>query len=292
MVDPEHPAPIPVKVPAALVPRAYVNYDAEVRACLGLPLMLSDGIQLPPMTAGRLMAWEVVSTPFFLHSDTCDPLDAAAAIVLASCDSKEIPALLVEATAANGLAKYPILKKRATEWLHAHYTALAADYLRIVEWLVVTPATGFVMRDQSPRGAQREWWFCGEFVGGVLAPSCRMLGVSFDDLLWRVPLCAVGHAVAQHDASVGVKGIERPPDRAVLDRLMEEAEARERRGELHPWQRIDPINYPLTPTQSAANPALIGEWQDILEDWHRRHAPAPPADREPTQQEKEASTPA
>ena len=309
--------PIPVKIPAGLVPRAYVNYDAEVRACLGLPLVLSDGFAIPPLTAGRLMAWEVISTPFFLHSDTCDPLDAAAAIVLATCEPVEIPDLLtesralaeqrtaeveapasreamasplerqdvsptaeVEASASSlpGLRAYPVLEKRAAEWLLAHGKALASDYARICEWLLVTPATGFLMRNQTEKSAPREWWFDGTFAGGVLAPACRFLGVSFEDILWRTPLCVVGHAVAQHDASVGVKGIERPPDTAVLDRMMEEAEARERRGELHPWQPLDPINYPLTPTQAEANPDLIGQWQDIVEAWHKKHAPAPPED--------------
>jgi len=285
--------PIPVKIPAGLVPRAYVNYDAEVRACLGLPLVLSDGFAIPPLTAGRLMAWEIVSTPFFLHSDTCDPLDAAAAIVLAACEPVEIPELLtenralaeqrtaeVEASASSlpGLRAYPKLYKAAADWLLAHGAALASDYQRICEWLLVTPATGFLMRNQTEKSAPREWWFDGTFAGGVLAPACRFLGVSFEDILWLTPLCVVGHAVAQHDASVGVKGIERPPDTAVLDRMMEEAEARERRGELHPWQPLDPINYPLTPTQAEANHDLIGQWQDIVEEWHRKHAPAPPED--------------
>ena len=308
------PKPIPVKIPAGLVPRAYVNFDAEARAVLGLPLVLSDGFRIPPLTAGRLIAWEIVSTPFFLHSDTCDPLDAAAAIVLAACEPVEIPELLtenralaeqrtaeveasasreasgdpsaernapttaeVEASASRLPAArvYPKLYKAAAEWLLAHGKALASDYARICEWLLVIPATGFLMRNQAEKAAPREWWFDGTFAGGVLAPSCHFLGVSFADILWLTPLCVVGHAVAQHDASVGVKGIERPPDYGVLDRMVEEAEARERRGELHPWQPLDPINYPLTPTQAAANPDLIGRWQDIVENWHRKHAPAP-----------------
>ena len=285
--DTAKPKPIPVKIPAGLVPRAYVNYDAEVRACLGLPLVLSDGFGIPPLTAGRLMAWEIISTPYFLHSDTCDPLDAAAAIVLATCDPTQIPDLLTEDRALaeqrtsevqaqpGGLSAYPKLHKAAAEWLLAHGKALASDYQRICEWLLVTPATGFLMRNQGEKSAPREWWFDGTFAGGVLTPACRFLGVSFEDILWLVPLCVVGHAVAQHDASVGVKGIERPPDTAVLDRMMTEAEARERRGELHPWQPLDPINYPLTPTQAEANPELIGRWQDIVEAWHKKHAPPP-----------------
>ena len=293
------PKPIPVKIPAGLVPRAYVNYDAEARAVLGLPLVLSDGFEIPPFTAGRLIAWEIVSTPFFLHSDTCDPLDAAAAIVLATCDPAQIPDLLAEDRALaeqrtsevqaqpGGLRAYPRLKKAAADWLMKHGTALAADYQRIIEWLLVTPATGFLMRDQGKPAAPREWWFDGTFAGGVLAPACRILGVSFNEILWYIPLCVVGHAVAQHDAAVGVKGIERPPDRAALDRMMKEAEERERRGELHPWQYLDPINYPLTQTQAEANPDLIGRWQDIVESWHKKHAPAPPEDTDT----REASAP-
>lgn len=254
-----------VRIPASLVPRAPVDYDAEARQILGFPLDLPGDLSLPPLTAGALIAWELVSSPFFLYPDTCEAADAARAVILASSEPDQVRRLTQDPAELTALAAM---------WLADHGAVLADHYRQVVAWYLHVPFYGFSMRpggEQSPR----EFWFDGSFCGGLLAPACRMLGISFDRVLWRTPLCLVGHAVAQHDASLGVKGIERPPDLTALDRMMAEAEARELRGELHPWQYVDPYNYPLTATQAEANPDLIGKWQDILANWEKHHGRVP-----------------
>jgi len=258
--DPAIPPPCP-KIPASLVPRAKVDYDLEARAILGFPLLLSDGTVVPPLTAGRLISLELVSSKFFLYPNSCDPADAAAAVIIATVP-RELLRELTSGTKA--------LDRYAAAWLASHGETLAQDYERIVNWLLVIPFLGFNMRPSGTPAAPREFWFDGSFCGAVLAPACRMLGVTFGQILWDVPLCLVGHAVAQHDAALGVHGVERQPDPAALDRMMQEACERELRGELHPWQRIDPIHYPLTATQAAANPDLIGQWDTIMEEWRQR----------------------
>ena len=77
---------MPIKIPVSYVPRARVDFDAEARQILRPDFVLSDGFRVPPLTAGRLVALELVSSPFFLHPFDCDALHTAAALVLLTCE--------------------------------------------------------------------------------------------------------------------------------------------------------------------------------------------------------------
>ena len=248
-----------VRIPTSLVPRAQVDYDAEARQILGQDLVMADGYRIPPLTAGRLIALELVSSPFFINPAGCDLVDAAAAIVLLSCERTLIPEL------TGDLDK---LLAAAGAWLAAHIDALSADYAAISAWIIDIPFYGFAMRPGGEAG-RKHFIFDGAFVGAVLAPAAKLLCTSIDEILWRTPLCTVGHAIAQQDASLGVKGVERPPDVKALESMMAEAEEREKSGQLHPWQYMDPINYPLTDVQVNAKPGLIPLFDKIRDAFLR-----------------------
>ena len=251
----------PVKIPVAYVPRARIDYEAEQRQILGHPLVLSDGYRVPPLTAARLIALELVTSPFFVHPDSCDLLDAAAAVVLVSCDRKLVEELVAAAPSASEAEQTSAapLAVAAAAWYDEHADALVADYVRLSEWICAVPFYGIDMLPKTGKAANRPSWFDGEFVGSIVAPAAAILAAPVDRLLWEIPLCTVGHAVAQRAAGLGVKGIERPPDKAALKRLIAEAEEREKSGLLHPWQYQDPLTYGLTTAQFQANPAL-GPW--------------------------------
>ena len=250
----------PVKIPSSLVPRARIDYDAEARQIIGQDLILADGYRIPPLTAARLIALELINSPFFMHPESCDIVDAASAIVLISCERSMVPELTGDPDK---------LLSAAGVWLAAHIDALKADYLTICSWLLDVPFYGFSMRPGSEIGRSKYFIFDGVFVGAVLAPAAKLMATPLDQILWSTPLCTVGHAIAQQDASLGVKGIERPPDLKALDRMMAEAEAREKSGQLHDWQYIDPISYPLTDTQAKANPSLLPLFDQIRDDFIR-----------------------
>ena len=252
-------AKIQVKIPASLVPRAKLDYDAEAAQIIGHDLVLSDGCRIPALTPARLIALELISSEFFMHPATCDVLDAAAAIVICSCQRSMIQELTTASREASGdpLSAFPELQKAAASWLATHADALKTDYARVSSWLLDVPFYGFSMRPGGDSGRAKYFIFDGAFVGAVLAPAAKLLATPLEMILWDTPLCTIGHAIAQQDAALGVKGIERPPDLAALDRMMAEAEQRERTGLLHEWQYMDPINYPITETQVNANPELI-----------------------------------
>ena len=278
---------IQVKIPVSVVPRAYVDYDAEARQILGFPLVIacpdracsscrlaercgcrSGGLVLQPLTAARLIALELISSPFFLHPDSCDPADAARALVVLTADRADVAALTADPA---------LLSARADALLEKFGAAIADRYAEIVAWVRIVPFYGFNMGPDSPP-QHGEFWFDGAFVGSVVAPAARLMATTVDRVLKEIPLCLVGHTVVQYAASLGVKGIERKPDRAALKRIMAEAEARELAGQLHPWQYADPVCFPLTDAQAAANPALIELFAQIRAEYDRTHRPVDPAD--------------
>lgn len=298
-----------IKIPVSLVPRAYVDYDMEQQQILRHDFMLPDGFRVPPLTAARLMALELICSDFFLHPDTCGQLDIAAALVLLTCRQSLVEELTRKAPSASeaadyssggaasreafcdsvasaartgdnpsagaacgphGLsAAYPKLCEAAASLLQAHGDAILADYPRLVRWCIQVPFYGFDMIPKSGPAAQKQCWFDGEFAGSVIAQASKILATPVEFVLWETPLCLVWHAIAQHAAAFGVKHIERPPDESVLKRMMTDAAAREARGELHSWQYADPISYGLTDAQANANPALIELFARMRADFER-----------------------
>jgi len=268
---------MPVKIPVQYVPRARVDFDAEQRQLLGYPLVLSDGFRVPPLTPARLLALELVCSQFFLHPDTCDILDAAAAVVLVSCERNLVEELVTPQPDDTPGAMPAKLAEVSATFIKAHGEAIVADYVRIVEWIMVVPNYGFDMLPKPGDAPRKPCWYDGEFVGAILAPAAKLLAIPFDRLLWETPVCTIGHAVAQRAAALGVKGVERPPDRAVLKAMIREAAEREARGELHPWQFQDPIGYNLTQAQANANPALIELFASMRAEYERNgHKPLDP----------------
>ena len=291
---------MPVKIPVNLVPRAFIDYDMEQRQILGHAFCLPDGFRVPPLTAARLMALELVCSDFFLHPGACTQLDAAAALVLMSCDRNLVqdltasvsePSASVDSAARTGdnpsagsaccppgMRAFPDLYAAAAAFLNTHADAMLADYPRLVRWCIEVPFYGFDMLPKSAGGQPHECWFDGEFAGSVIAQASKILATPVDTVLWETPLCLVWHAVAQHAAAYGVKHVERPPDEAILKAMMQDVADREARGELHPWQYADPLTYGLTDAQAQANPALIELFSRMRAEYERNgHKPLDPA---------------
>ena len=269
-----------VKIPVNLVPRAFVDYDMEQRQLLRHDYVLPDGLRVPPLTAGRLMALELVASDFFLHPGSCAQLDIAAALVLLTCRWHLIEEFTRRSSPdAVGLNAFPELLNAAASFWQAHADAILADYPALVRWCLEVPFYGYDMIPKSGGAAPKECWFDGEFAGSVIAPASKILATPVDTVLWETPLCLVWHTVAQHAAAYGVKHVERPPNEAVLKAMMKEAAERESRGELHPWQFTDPLSYGLTDAQAQANPALIGLFADMRIAFEKNgHKPLNPAD--------------
>lgn len=253
-----------IRIPASLVPHAFVDYDMEAQQILGFTFPLPDGFEVPPLTAAMLVAMELAECRFVIDPQHAETLDAAAAIVLMRA-AIDAPETLFDLT-----ADPKALRRQAAAWLSGHARALSDVCELVVRWICEVPFYGYFMRPGAASGGGRpkEFWFDGAFAGGLLAPAAKALATPVCEVMWHTPLCLVWHTVAQQEGALTGKPVDRPPDLAALDRLMEEAAAREDRGELHPWQIQAPDAYGLTERQVRANPALIGVFAQILSDHH------------------------
>lgn len=253
-----------IRIPVSLVPSAFVDYDMEARQILGFAFPLPDGFEIPPLTPAMLVAMELAECRFVIDPHHADTLDAASAIVIMHAAVSAPDTVYVLTADRNAL------RHEASAWLSSHARALADIYELVIRWICEVPFYGYFMRPGATSGGGRPkpFWFDGAFTGGLIAPAAKILATPVCDVMWHTPLCLVWHAVAQQEGAMTGKPVDRPPDEAALDRLMEEAAEREDRGELHPWQIQAPDAYGLTKRQVRANPDLIGVFAHILSDHH------------------------
>jgi hypothetical protein len=113
-------------------------------------------------------------------------------------------------------------------------------------------------------GGGNEWLFAGEMHGSA-AMIAGGMAKSHHDLLWHVPLVAIGFLAAAKAAAGGAK-VARPHDPADIKAQLAAARARELAGEWHPWQLDDPRWNPPTSAQLAVRPAMQAEHQKMVED--------------------------
>lgn len=111
-----------------------------------------------------------------------------------------------------------------------------------------------------------EYLFGSTFIMSHAARACELLNVSRHDAIWNTPLAAITIAEALDFARNDPKdrGISRPKDRVSGDKVMRECEARAEKGELQPWQIIDPKQYPPSPDQIKINPDIMTQYTELL----------------------------
>lgn len=243
-----------IKIPASLIPpERSIDYCGEVRQILGKPLIIG-GISVPPICPAALMELELARNAFYAYPEHCTDRDVAAAIITLQSAWKR---------GKNGISEEEDILNQS-EAITEHYTDL-------VKWIIVTPLQGFQMRPQLSDAGDKPFLYDGEFFGSVIAAAARALNIGADEVMYCTSLCAVGHAVAQYEASLTGKRCYRPLDQQTLDELTEQAYQRECRGELHPWQIQNPAAYPVSELQRANNPEIEIQLQLEAEKLHGGH---------------------
>lgn len=253
-----------IKIPTAFVPPKDIPYEEEVlsflgASCINRPINRQPKSLPFPPTAGTYALLEVANARWL-----CD-LNASAEdrlITLYILAARE-QALDLVAHAFRSKDR-STLENAAAEYCTTHFDDLSPRLTEIYRSLTEYAQLGFEMIPPDPAGKAEPMWFSARYLAQIVYVAGSTLATSPFRAIWRLPLTMMGHVLAIHAAANGVKHIERPPNVEALDRLVAEAEEREYRGELHPWQRIDPIGYPLTPTQTAARFAIVEEFNNIL----------------------------
>lgn len=250
---------IPLKIPVSVVPRAAVDYAEEILNFLGSPLRIDDRLELLPPSPAILSMLELADCKMYSEPQTATNGDLWRCVYILAHRRAALPAV----TAAHRCSDWRYVESEGAEIVRKHPAIMERldDIWRLLrEWA----ETGHAMLPPGPPETfSRPWIFDGPFLA-VCVHAAGHCGIDADTTLWTLPMTAIGHLIAISARCAGEKHVERPPDREALERITAEAEERERKGELHPWQKVDPMGYPLSATQIAARFEVVEEYNECL----------------------------
>jgi hypothetical protein len=252
-------------VPAHYIKNKHVDYDGEIFACMNLPIEVSR-IRISPPPFGVFSLLEVIDSKFIKDFKNSDAMDFVKALYIAA-KGKHCAAEVMEWVYAGGKQSVDHAKRETwLEWdkevskFADHYKIgemNVADIPRFRKFLIDNAFSGYDMIPEQGGGEFMPYLFGAETMASVVA-------VAGYDAIWNMPLCMVGHIAAAKARSNGVKGVARPKDQDDIKKQLKDADERELKGELHPWQIKEPDMYGLSADQIKARPAVKEEYQKIL----------------------------
>ena len=128
-------------------------------------------------------------------------------------------------------------------WAWGAENGITVDGLiELREWLNIAFA-GFGMIPSGEGGSEQV--FGMDSFGAIMSAIGGDLGANYDQMMWHVPLCLIGHTVAQKSKQNGAKGIARPKDPEHVKTQFDEFKRREEAGLLYEWQEQEPLRYDL-----------------------------------------------
>ena len=149
-----------------------------------------------------------------------------------------------------------------------HYKPFSRNFNAFLSWIRITPWYGFSLIPSTGDVSSRmdsPYLYDAPWMGSVLRSYAKITGERSEVILWETSVCRIGHVLAADAAAYGVK-LRRPEDPESVKLKIAEAEAREKAGELHPWQRehpFDPIKGRISETQIAARFEILAEMEEI-----------------------------
>ena len=251
--------PVTVDVPSWYLRDKQIDYESEILQCLGHSLTIGR-LTIPSPAIGFFALLDVVDSQFFRDPLECSLLDVGVALALA-VDGKRA---LVAADRCRRGDKAP-LERRARHCLRLAGNALTEKYADVKRHLLETPWSGYEMLPKAASGKNTAFLFVGPAIASVIR-AAGVSGGGIDHILWNVPLCLSGHLAALHARYEGVKGVERPKDRADMALQRAEALEREKTGELHPWQLDYPEDYEPSVTQIEARFEIVAEYNELMKN--------------------------
>jgi hypothetical protein len=254
-----------VSVPARYIKRKAVDYPAEMLALLNCRTRINARLSLPPVTLGHMTLLELLDARFVRDPGGAERWDLWLVCYVIHAGPAALEPVRDYLAAGgprpvvSGIDLLPF-ELAVAEFGERHdITLFDAGRINAV---LGTVAHGYETIPGA--GGGNEWLFAGEMHGSA-AMIAGGLAKSHHDLLWHVPLVAIGFVTAAHAAAAGAK-VARPHDPADIKAKIAEARARELAGEWHPWQLEDPRWNPPTAAQLTARPAMQAEHQKMVED--------------------------
>lgn len=235
-------------VPANYVKQAAVDWKLEFLASAGGSLRMGSAV-LPASSFGVWALLELIDCDF-LHPQK-DPTAGGAIVAgfLAATGRDALPLVQASIDAGfEGIAldldapdEKDLLGIAAMSWAFDNNIE-ADDFIALRDWLNIGFA-GFGMIPSGDGGSEQ--LFGMDSFGAIVSAIGGDLGKTYDEMLWTVPLCIIGHTVAQKSKQNGAKGIARPKDNAHMREQLDEAKRRQEAGTLYEWQEREPLRYDL-----------------------------------------------
>lgn len=258
---------IPVDVPVRYVKSKDIDSDLETRACLAMPFYV-DGYEIRPPSFGVWSLLELINSKFVIDFMSCTFHGCTQALYLnhfrrdalddvnGYCRDSDSDKVRLETEFDRKVRKWA---KKIT-WIED-----PQSWMEVREWFAYS-WNGYDMFPKTGGGTDFSW-YGGVSLGGMISAIGSEFGVRYDELIWDIPLCLIGHSIAQKAAQNGHKHIGRPYDEDDIKLQLELAQKRELRGELHPWQIDDPLGRCLTEEQKVnGGQKLINKFTRLQKD--------------------------
>ena len=265
-------ANLPAVVPGRYIKAADYQGDAEIFACMNVPIMV-EGEQIKPPSLGVWSLLETYASPFVAEfGDGIQKIHCLRALYInefregAAADVYRWRYEFDEETFnAEDSDTWTDFDTRVI-----HYsTMLNFDTDAPENWWKIRLFFDLSFNGHSmipSSGGGGKFLFGAETMGGIVAALGESFNVPFNDLLWNTPMIVIGHAIAAKAKQNGATGIARPKDPEDVRKQLILATAREYKGELHPWQVAEPLRSKLTNIQ--------GEHENLKKEFEKLRAKA------------------
>jgi hypothetical protein len=240
-----------------------VNREEEIQQTLNASLVVG-GVSFPSPFPAYFTMLDLADNAFFADPDHAEVTDFAVALWLLHGDRDQTLPAALEHVRGNKTA----LLDPAMNFYTDHYLAFSQHYRAFLSWIRITPWYGFSLIPSTGEASLRlvsPYLYDAPWMGSIIRSYASITGEPPDKILWETSVCRIGHVLAADAAAHGLK-IRRPEDPESVKRKIKEAEAREKAGELHPWQRehpFDPIKGRISDTQIAARFEILAEMEEI-----------------------------
>jgi hypothetical protein len=248
-----------------------LDYRAELLACLDTAI--AGNPVFNPLTLGTLALLELIDSQCWHNPATAPAISWGRALFIVN---NRISALLavVEYITAGKQDSAEVdfnlkLDVEAAKICKDNFDNFNFDALRLsLKTQIEVAVSGFKMIPCGTGSSLPEsgFLFGSTFIVPHATRATALLNVTYFEALWSVPLAAIAQAEAidfLRNDSKG-RGISRPKDNTSGDRVMKECEERAIKGELQPWQYLDPEHYKPTIEQIKINPEIINQHAELL----------------------------
>jgi len=272
----------PVTVPADLLRTKYYDGDGEIFSMLGAPLIVEEQ-HIPAPSLGVWSLLETFNCPFVNKFNEALPMDAWRAMYINEYRAghpwkwwrpnavEEVRQWVTD----EGPETFDVNDKKTWKpWDHKVYryaTKLKFDinyvghYEDIRLWFELS-FNGYEMIPKSAGGGSA-YWFGAETLASMMAAIGACTNCTPHQLLWETPMCSVGHTAAQLIRINNPKAsIARPKCPDHIKQMFEECIERAKLGQLHPWQKAEPTQYPLDQLQAYLNPDLPAHYRKMQKE--------------------------